>query len=899
MRSFLRILFSHPWLIIAITAVITAFFVFQLPHVQLDNNNLRFVPKNDHAQQVSRYIDDTFGSSLFILVGLERKDTTVFDKAFLERVSQYIDRVYEFDIVGSITSIINTDYITSEGDSIVVGKLVNDDFTGSPEEIAELKRKLVSWDIYKRSLISDDFTSTQILIPLVIDSDNAGDPDVVASYLEIRDIARAMFDGLATVYVTGMPVISGAINEAMHADLTLLIPLVIVVLLIVVFIPLKRISFVVIAMLAVVLAVIWSIGAMPLFNIKMSVITTVLPVILMAVGSSYGIHIIIHYIEDAGKDFASMTKEEYRAFVIAVVDKLARAIFLAAITTLMSFLSYSVTRIAPIREFGFFSAFGVFASFLITMMLTPAILIIRGPRALRRLQTRASDTGISRASNTIADFFVSLVFHKYAVLIVTAAIAGVSLYGVTKLVIDNIFVEYFKPDTDIVRSDEFIREKFGGSKVISVVVQAETPEILLHPDTLGALDGLDQYLMAHVEGTGKVMGFTDLVKRVNQVFNADENPEGLQPAASYQSDGGEGAFGFGFDDAGSFGFDDAGSFGFGDFEVGDEAASSGFESRGFGFSDEPEAAPVEPNEAQLAEVSDDSDMDGKPSTDGEGTAYYEIPADPTRYGKTTAEELQRLISNYLVLISGSISSYANDPLEPTAIKSTVQLRTLGQKDTDRVVGAINAYTAAHFPQNVTVIVGGSALVEASTNMNVVQSVWTSMLIALVSVFIIISVSNRSAAAGLIAVIPLVVLILTSFAIMAFLGIKLNIGTALIASLTMGIGIDYTIHYLEAYKREYLRETHASGAVRNDAYRGFLKKTYLTSGVAILTDAASVAFGFLVLLLSRFTLLAEFGLLVAVAMTMSALAGLIIVPALLMVIKPKFIERMEESEEPRR
>ncbi|MDR2192959.1 MAG: MMPL family transporter [Treponema sp.] len=883
MKPLLQRLFRHPWLIIVATAGITAFFAFQLPHVQLDNNNLRFVPKNDQAQQISRYIDDTFGSSLFILVGLERNDGTVFDQEFLERVRQYVDRIYEFDIVGDINSIINTDYITSEGDAIVVEKLVNDDFTGDAEEIAELKRRLLSWDIYKRALISDDFTSTQILIPLVIDSDNAGDPEVVASYLEIRDIARSMFDGLATVYVTGMPVISGTINEAMHADLVLLIPLVIVVLLIVVFIPLKRISFVVIAMLAVVLAVIWSTGAMPLFNIKMSVITTVLPVILMAVGSSYGIHIIIHYIEDADKDFSSMTQEEYKAFVIAIVDKLALAIFLAAITTLMSFLSYCVTRIAPIREFGYFSAFGVFASFFITLTLTPAILMIRGPHALHRLRIRGSAEGNARVNDTIADFFVSLVSHTRVVLIVTAVIAGISLYGVTKLVIDNIFVEYFKPDTDIVRSDTFIREKFGGSKVLSVVVQAETPEMLLHPDTLSALDGLGQYLMTHIEGTGKVMGFTDMIKRVNQVFNADEDPAGLKPAISYQSAAGEddAGFGFGFDDNAGFGFDDA---------AGEDGAGFGFGGAESG--DEPEAALFETHTAQplvVSDSTDDSARDDSPAAGGERTAYYEIPADPKRYGKTTAEELQRLISNYLVLISGSVSSYANDPLEPTAIKSTVQLRTLGQKDTDRVVDAINAYTAAHVPANVTVIVGGSALVEASTNLNVVQSVWTSMLIALISVFVIITVSNRSAVAGIIAVIPLVVLILINFAIMAFVGIKLNIGTALIASLTMGIGIDYTIHYIEAYKREYRRDkrTHAGG---------FLKKTYLTCGVAILTDAASVAFGFLVLLLSRFTMLADFGLLVAISMTMSALAGLIIVPALLLVIKPKFIERREDPQD---
>jgi predicted RND superfamily exporter protein len=265
----------------------------------------------------------------------------------------------------------------------------------------------------------------------------------------------------------------------------------------------------------------------------------------------------------------------------------------------------------------------------------------------------------------------------------------------------------------------------------------------------------------------------------------------------------------------------------------------------------------------------------------EGVAYYEVPTDPAKYGKTAPQELQMLVSNYLVLLSGNISSYANDSLEPTAIKSTVQLRTIGQKDTDRVVDAVNHYVKANFPKDVRVVIGGAALVEASTNLNVVQSVWSSILIAIAAMFIILTVSNRSLAAGLVAVITLGALILLNFAIMGFAGIKINIGTALIASLTMGIGIDYTIHFIEAYKREY-KSAGGKGS--------YLERAYRVSGMAIITDAVSVSAGFAVLLLSKFIMLAEFGLLVAVSMLLSALAGLILAPSLLLLFKPQFVEK---------
>lgn len=870
-------MFKHPWLIVGIIAGISLFFAFQLPRAELDNNNLRFVPKNDEARLVSAYIDDTFGSSLFILVGLERQYGTVFDQAFLMRIQDYVDRIKEIAIVGTVNSIISTDYITGDGDSLVVEPLVGADFSGAPEEIAELKRRVLSWDFYRHALISDDFSAIQILVPLEITAESAGRPEVVASFLEIRDIARDMFQDIAVVYVTGMPVVSATINEAVNQDLLVLVPVVIGVVLVIVFLPLRRISFVIFSLLAVLIAVIWSIGAMPLVGIKLSVISTVLPVILIAVGSSYGLHLIIHYLEAAGQDFSTMSREAHRELVLNLVRTIRKPLFLAALTTTVSFFAFCFTQVLPIREFGYFSGFGVAVAFLITLTLIPAILIIRGPRALRKLKIKSPEISREgRVNQHIAAFFSAAARKTYLVLGVAGALLLLSLYGSSKLVIDNVFLEYFKPHTDINTSDNFIRKHFGGSKVISVVVQGESPEILLHPDTLGAIDDLNTYLITKVPETGKVMGFTDLVKRINQVFNVGESPQGLKPvsSAAYTGD-----FGFGFTEEPDFGFgafaaeQDLPSF----LELGDAP-----ELQGFPASLTELAGLLE----RAVSAGEDRTMDAaqlvwevKKQVNYEGAAYYEIPRDPRRYGKTRPEELQQLVSNYLVLLSGNIESYANDPLEPTAIKTTVQLRTIGQEDTNRVVQEINEYVQAHFPDPVQVVVGGAALVEGSLNNLVVQSLWTSIIIAVVSLFVIMAVCNHSVAAGFLSIAPLSLLILLNFAIMGLTGIKLNIGTAMIASLSMGIGIDYTVHFLEAYKREY-RVAGGKG--------DFLQKAYRTSGMAIIVDAVATGMGFGVLLLSQFNMLADLGLLIALAMLISALVGLIIVPALLLQLKPRFV-----------
>jgi predicted RND superfamily exporter protein len=553
--------------------------------------------------------------------------------------------------------------------------------------------------------------------------------------------------------------------------------------------------------------------------------------------------------------------------------------------------------VLPIREFGFFASFGVLASFIVAVTLIPALLLLRGPHHKAVVDTfaetppgpqaeafsQAEAGGFERGT---ANFFFAISKRRGAVIFCAAALVLISIYGISKVIIDNVFIEYFKTTTDISRSDRFIREKFGGSKIVSVAATADSAETLLMPASLLAMDGLASYLEKNVSEVGKVMGFTDLVKRMNQVLNVTESPEGIKPiqddGALYEGDSfWDSAFsGEGFDDFGSFG-----TFTGDGLTAEAETDTADAEAKG---REEKSVTALELIELlkEAASSGGNRTMDaGELVRQAErllnyrGAAYYEIPADPARYGKSSPEELQKLVSNYLFLLSGDIDAYANNALEPTAIKSVIQLKTLGDDDTSRAVNAINKYIAANFPPEIKTVVGGSALVEGSLNRLVVQSQLTSVIISILIVFLIVAVSNKSAIAGIIGIAPLSITIVINFAVMGFFGIKLNLGTSMVASVSVGIGIDYTIHYMEAYRREYL----AGGAAGD-----FLRRTFAVSGKAILINAISVGAGFAVLTFSQFVMLKDLGLLIALTMATSAIVSLTVIPALLSLIKPKFI-----------
>jgi len=881
-------LFKRPVLVIGVIAAITVFMGLQIFRVEIDNNNMRFLPEKNHARLTSNYIDETFGGQVTILVGLERPYQTVFERGFLARIKEYAQAVENVDFVKSVNSLMSTQYITGDSESIIVDDLVPVGFSGTEGEITELRRRIASWDLFRGALVSDDLSATQILVTLDVTTEDSTKPEITRTLEKIQELTREMFHGLAETYVTGMPVISATINDSMIADNLLLIPLIIVVLLGVLFFSFRRLTFVALPLLTVVIAVIWTVGTAALIGIKLSILTTILPVILLAVGSAYGIHVVTHYAEDTRNK--TLPVDEHKELVFELVRKLFKPVFLAALTTLAGFISFCFTPIVPIQEFGFCASVGVVTAFVVAVTFIPAMLLIRGPRTLK--PRRGEKTSEDRFSNILAGVCLGIDQKKTLVLVIAVLVAGVSVYGLSKVIVDNVMVEWFHQDTGISRSDHFIREFFGGSKELALVVEADTTEELLHPDVLQAVDNLSVFLDRLPE-VGKVVGFTDIIKRINQVFNVGESPGGLQPAALYNN-----SDSFGFGDFGDSGF---GDFGFGNFGFGD-IDDSGFGDFGFGdfdYGDDFTAeAPEQENYNDLARYSAadlitllDSAAGKSPNLSGgdlvrelkrltnyEGMAYYEIPSDPGRYGKNTPEELQRLISNYLVLLSGDDNTgYSNDPMEPTAIRTVIQLRTTGNNDSQAIIDTINAFIAVNFPKNTRVLIGGYATIEGAITDLIVNSSVISIALSVLMVFIIVAVSNKSPFAGVVGAVTLALAILCNFAIMGFLGIKLNIGTALMGSLTVGIGIDYTLHFIEFFKREYRIEK-----------QDFLRRTFLGCGKAILINAVSVGLGFAVLAFSRFKIVAELGILIGLCMMITALISLTVIPALLTLIKPKFI-----------
>jgi predicted RND superfamily exporter protein len=177
-------------------------------------------------------------------------------------------------------------------------------------------------------------------------------------------------------------------------------------------------------------------------------------------------------------------------------------------------------------------------------------------------------------------------------------------------------------------------------------------------------------------------------------------------------------------------------------------------------------------------------------------------------------------------------------------------------------------------------IGGYGLITADLADLVVRGQVISLVIALLVVIILLAILFRSVGAGLIAALPLAFSMVILFGWMGYLGIKLDIATALLSSIMIGVGVDYTIHFLWRYKAEK-----AKGLVPADA----VLKTLTTTGRGISFNALSVMLGFCALPFSVFLPIRIFGFLVIISIFTCLVGALVIIPALVLIFKPAFLE----------
>ena len=251
----------------------------------------------------------------------------------------------------------------------------------------------------------------------------------------------------------------------------------------------------------------------------------------------------------------------------------------------------------------------------------------------------------------------------------------------------------------------------------------------------------------------------------------------------------------------------------------------------------------------------------------------------------TIPDEQSTISEYLFLFSVSGSQGEMDRFLDYQYQKSVVWVFL--RDDSTVLGEklISIVNKSQFPSGIKVGVAGSIPVMMALNQTMVSGkIWNILQIAGI-VFAITSIVLRSPIGGILVLLPLGIAVLINFGVLGIAGIGLGVGTAAISAMAVGFGADYSIYLLYRLREEVKGETgDPEGEGNIDTA---IRHTLLTAGKAIIFVALALAVGGVTLLFTGYYLHME-GFLVPLAMLTSSLATLILLPAVVKVVKPRFI-----------
>lgn len=742
MKKLAEIIVKYRYAIFFAVIAITGFFAYQLKDASINSDIVTSMPDDDPVASTYKNIGKKFKGNYMGMIIIESDN--VFTTQSLEHIRTITDTLLVSEGVSTVTSLTNIIDIKSDEYGIVIGKLVDEyDLPDTPQELDSLKNRVMSKALYKGNIVSENGKATLIIFTL----ESEGDKQKMAKEIKEKISALNIPEKL---YFGGMPMLINDIEVMISTDIVRLIPIILFLMILILFLSFRTARGVILPLVSAGISVIWTVGIIVLSGYELTLITNNMPIILLAIGTAYTIHVV----NRVDQEMQNGIKDAVVKGIVYVMVP----VILAGLTTMIGFISFIFgSYLQMIRDFGIFTAIGTALALTTAIIFIPATLSIFSSNKKREMKVREN----TFMKNNILMPMVNLLFKhpKYTfsawIILIAIAVGGIFMINISS----NMQL-YFKKNNPSRITEDILQKDFGGSMPIYVLFKGDiqSPELM-------TLMKKTQLKMEENKYVSMTQSVADLIEEMNDAM-------------------------------------------------------------------------------------------------GEGKR---IPDE-----KAKIEQLWFLLEGQDIM-----PQLVTPELDEAIIQS--KFSSSESKDMKQFINEMNDFIAKNKIEGCTVEFTGMPSIYVSMNRSLINSQFSSLAIAVLMTLLVVGLILKSFWKGFYATIPILGTIIILFGFMGYLGINLDIATVLVASVALGIGIDYSIHVISHFDHVYKQKGDIDSAI---------KDTIVISGKAVLINVMSVTGGFLVLLFSQMVPLQNFGLLVAISMICSGTGSLTLLPAILILAHRK-------------
>lgn len=835
--------------------------------VKIDTDPENMLPQDEPVRVFHNAMKKEFGLHDIIVVGVVNNSHPdgVFNKSSLSDVYQIAD--FAKDITwqdeGETKGVIGIDIIApSTVDNIEqagLGSVKFEWLMGEPpaseQQAQAIAAKAKRLPFLNGTLISDDAKALALYIPITAKNDSY---EVAEQIREKIDQLQAQNTNSADQYhITGLPVAQDQFGIEMFKQMAISAPMAMVLIFLLMLWFFRHVKLVIAPLVVAFIAVIFTMGLLVITGNTIHIMSSMIPIFVMPIAVLDAVHILSDFF-----DRYPQIKDR-RKTLRHVMEELSAPMLFTTITTCAGFASLAFTPIPPVQVFGVFVAMGVFFAWLLTITLIPAYIMLMDESSLDGFGMKHSE---EEKPNPLAVFLNKTGSFTYSqgklILLVTALLGIGAYYGIQQIQINDNPVKWFNEDHTIRVADKALNERFAGTYMAYLAIEPENinAQVDARATIIEALQGINpdvkQRLAQHLESLSSD-GVSVLANRLYDFALAQQ--ESVETDEQWEA-----------------------------WDLAVQGLSKLIQD--YEIFKSPEVLRyIESLQEHLLETG----LVGKSNAlpDIVKTVHRELflgEDEALRIPDTNAAVAQTLITYQSSHRPQDLWHFVTPDYRRTNL--WIQLKSGDNKDMTAVVKAVDDYVAQHpLPQGLKHNWFGLTYINVIWQEKMVAGMLDAFIGSFVIVLAMMIFLFRSFWWGLLSMLPLTVTISAIYGLIGLIGKDYDMPVAVLSSLSLGLAIDYAIHFLA--RSRHLQEVHGS-------WREGIKAVFGEPARAISRNVIVIGAGFLPLLAAPLVPYQTVGVFISSILLFAGAASLLILPAILTQFEALFFKSkdyvMQES-----
>ena len=513
-----KIVIEKPKVILAFLIICLIGFSFYSKDFKLDASSDTLLLENDPDLIYLREITNRYGSKEFLVLTYTPDEPMVSEKS-LNNLLSLKYKIQSLDWVHSVITLLDIPLLNNS-DKPLAERL---------KEISTLKddgidkergfKEILNSPVFRNFVISEDGKTTGLIVNIKEDEklkdiedlsikeiDNLKELRKKANHSNIVEIRKVIstYDNVGNIFLGGIPMIADDMMSFIKNDIIVFGIGVLAFIIATLWFVFKKIIWIVIPISSCVFSVIIMTGLLGLFNWKVTVISSNFIALMLILTMAMNIHISTRFLQ-IKKNFPNKKLPD---LILLVMSKMFWPIIYTVLTTVCAFLSLIFSEIKPIIDFGWMMTMGLFTSFLVTFTLLPSLLNI-----FSKYDVNLKKENNSKITSSLGSFSIN---NKKVIFGSSVLIILLSLYGISKLEVENSFINYFNKKTEIYRGMKLIDDKLGGTTPLDVILkfpQNDMDKAEIDDDEFEDWDDGEE------ENSEKYWFTKDKIDRINSVHN--------------------------------------------------------------------------------------------------------------------------------------------------------------------------------------------------------------------------------------------------------------------------------------------------------------------------------------------------------------------------------------------